>query len=165
MCGGNDEAHAMMWGDLSGSAEVLFKLKGGDGNDLLFTWGTFDIINNGYESIDIAQGSVFNIRLEGGDGDDETGTLYSGRVNGQLKCLELGGLGNDNLSTALNPTSGSEGALDAKLFGEDGDDVVDFTLDDNSGGFLYIQAAVLHGGTGFDTGTATPNVAIFGCEA
>lgn len=162
---GNDEAFVSLWGDVTGGADVLFDIKGNKGNDWLHSWNTFDNKAYSYGSIDITHDSTVTMKMDGGCDQDKVSILYSGEVDGKLTLKENGGKGHDEVSAVVYLKPTSAGSLSAHLFGDKGNDKLDFELVDNSGGAVDILAAVLHGNQGFDTCTATPNVAVFGCEA
>jgi hypothetical protein len=162
---GNDKAFVNLWGDVSGGAKVLFDLQGGKGDDQMSTWDTFDNRAYQYSNIDILGDSAATIKMDGGQGNDKLGALYSGRVYGKLTLQENGGKGDDEVSAEVFLQAGSTGAFDGKLQGDKGNDKLDFQLHNLAGNTVSILSALLDGGKGTDACTATANVTKVNCEA
>jgi hypothetical protein len=161
---GNDEAHANLWGDVTGGASVGLSLVGGDGNDTLSVWHTYNQDVGAYKAVNISRDSHVGMYLDGGQGDDLISVTEAGRVNGLLNITAHGGEGKDTLNAdvVLTPNS-TPGNVRAALMGDEGDDTLNFHLVNNYYGPSVAQA-VVDGGSGDDTAYTTPNVTAVSIE-
>jgi hypothetical protein len=163
MGAGHDTAHAMMWGDVSGAADVLFDVKGEGGADALGAWCTYDDKANAYNNIKITGDSTLAIKLDGGLGADSIGPLFSGEVDGHLTLIARGGAGDDDIDADVYLQPGSTGSFFGRVSGQADDDTLAFHVWDLSG--AAVIDAVLNGGAGFDTGSSSGNVSKVSIEA
>jgi hypothetical protein len=151
--GGDDSFDATVTGDIHGY-EVAIAAFGGSGKDTLGTHVT--------GAVDA--GAYLAVLLDGGFGDDTINFDYTGQMNGKVGVALAGGYGTDAVAGNITLDSGSTGKVAAAVFGGDGDDTLTLNVNDNSGGTLGSVYALLDGGPGTDTCTATSNVTVINCE-
>jgi hypothetical protein len=151
--GGDDTFAASVTGDIHDSGVVIAAFSG-SGTDSL--------------GVDVAgavdAGAYLGVLLDGGSGDDAIDFDYTGQMNGKLAVALVGGYGTDTVTGNITLHSGSTGKVAAAVFGGGGDDTLTLNVNDNSGGTLGSVYALLDGGPGTDTCTATKNVTVINCE-
>jgi hypothetical protein len=134
---------------------VHFDIDGGSGgNTITFNAG----------SVNVDTTSRLNLETCSGTGNDTVNVSYSGQMNGELDLDLQGGPGNDTMHTTLTLAQGSTGRFRGQMLGGKGDDVMSFLVYDHSnpGGksTLSLLDALLDGGSGHNTLSATPNVKV-----
>jgi hypothetical protein len=156
--GGDDTANLNASAGVNGSY-LLASVYGGAGADAIT--GSIGAI---------AAGAAAALALDGGLGNDTVTATSDGLLNGALAVAVSGGQDNDTVSAVLTVAAGSTGSLAAAALGGLGNDKLTLNVNDNSGAggesTLAYRLAVLDGGAGTDTCTATANVVlVFNCEA
>lgn len=154
---GNDLFNGTLAGDLSDDANVKFDLV--DANDFLFLRGGIDKYTiKADNDVDIDNDAVLDINVVAGTGNDTIDLAFRGEVDGLLKVRLDGGAGIDTIKANITLDDGSDGTLDAILFGRAGNDALTFNLIDNSDNGFTILNARADGGLGVDSFSGTPNV-------
>jgi hypothetical protein len=103
-----------------------------------------------------------SIGVLGGDDQDRVRvSLADLLLSGQLDLLLDVGAGNDRAAAVVQLRDGSDGHLVAAVNGGDGDDNLLLQIF----GENNVESAVIDGGAGFDTCSATRNVTVINCEA
>jgi hypothetical protein len=159
MGGGNDEAYADMWGDMTAGAQVRFDLFGGADHDTVASGNVFDSATGLWNDVDIAAGASLTLNLSGGTGTDSVTATYKGRLDGNLGLTANGDAGDDTVTARILLQAGGRGTFTGKVNG--GSDFIRdslvFDLNDRSGG-AAINAEVNPGLLGQDTVAATPGI-------
>jgi hypothetical protein len=171
--------------DLGGTVvenDVVIDIKQGDGEDVVNAFGNGTAVgDNGKLELKLDAGSgndiasiVFQqavvngelrIEVKQGQGDDAAFLFAQEALLGPGGLLEVkwdGGAGLDQGHAHVGATAGSTGTLKAELQGGDDDD--NLTLDVVAPESVDLNA-LLDGGNGLDTCSATPNVEVKNCEA
>ncbi|HXG12181.1 MAG TPA: hypothetical protein VNK04_20675 [Gemmataceae bacterium] len=161
---GNDRFLGYLLGDLLGTAHVSVDARGEDGNDTMSVSADFDVANN-QSSLDIDAGASLDVVVDGGKGNDDLAFNYLGVLDGQLRLNLNGGKGNDEVFAQIHALADSDGSVDAKVFGDKGNDQLTLKVLEDPGSDLDILNALLDGGKGHDTCVTTPNVTEVNCEA
>ena len=134
---------------------VHFHVDGGSGGNSV----TFNA-----NEVNVDETSRLNLDTCPGAGNDTVTVNYSGQMDGELDVKAYGGQGNDTMNVDLTLEQGSTGRIHAHVNGGAGDDVMSLNVYDHSnpGGpsTLSLLDAVLNGGSGHNTLTATPNVKV-----
>jgi hypothetical protein len=175
---GNDQVFSQV-GDVSSSNIQFFADLGRGANsfdleetgNLLNAVVHFDVAGGGANAftfnargVNLDTTSRLNLQAWSGAGNDSVTVNYSGQMNGELDVTPHGGRGSDTMNVTLTLGQGSIGRLRGVVRGDRGDDTMSFSVYDNSnpGGpsTLDLLYAVLDGGLGHDTLTATPNVKV-----
>jgi hypothetical protein len=134
---------------------VHFDIDAGSGADAI----TFNA-----QDVNVDSTSRFNLESCTGAGNDTVTMTYSGVMNGELDVNLQGGTGDNTMQTALTLDPGSMGRLHGNLHGGAGNDDMTFDVFNNSnpGGksTLALLQALLDGGAGDNTLSATPNVKV-----
>jgi hypothetical protein len=155
---GDDTFDATLSGNLLGTAQARFNVFGEMGKD---TIGVHAAATN------IDAGALLALRLNGGKDDDTITVDYEGTLNGALRIVADGLQDKDTITANLTADAGSTGSLNAAVLGKQDDDALTLNVTDNSGGggasTLAALNAVLDGGQGTDTCTATSNVVVKNC--
>jgi hypothetical protein len=105
------------------------------------------------------------LAVYGGGGADTINVAYQGTLTGALVLYLDGQGGDDNVSATVKLGSGSTGSLAAVVEGGDGNDTLTLQVQDNSPSTLTHFFALLDGGAGTDSCTATSNVKVINCES
>jgi hypothetical protein len=158
---GNDGADVRMLGNLSGGADVTFKLLGDVGNDSFYVLAFPNTSSGEGVGIDLADDTEFTIDLDGGEDADWIHTIYVGEADGDLSITTRGGTEADDLSVIANLRSASNGDVFVETSGNAGDDELRHEVWYAAGASL---SGSLNGGSGFDTGQKTANVSHAGIE-
>jgi hypothetical protein len=151
LTGGADVFNTDLNGAVHNTSQVALVDVGGNGNDAL------SVGKNG-NNFTIDSGSRVSATLSGGAGNDTLSLASNGNVAGTLQATLLGGVGNDTVSSVVN-NAGGTGRVAINEQGGNGNDT--FTLTVKSSGPVD---AVIIGGAGSDTATATNNVSVTGVE-
>ena len=174
--GGDDSITYTLSGDESGRRAVF--VDAGSGNDTVTleagnVTGQFAFVAHGGSGTDtlsatvggVAMNATAAVLLDGGSNDDMVSATASGKIDGALAVGLAGGFGNDTVSGDVTVDAGSTGRLLAVTSGGFGDD--DLTLNVTGDGLDGLKSliAVMNGGPGTDTGTATDNVRKISIEA
>lgn len=164
MGAGNDEASGMLWGDITGGADVLLDLRGGLGNDSLITWNSFDNKAYEYGSLDVVHDASLELRMTGGEGADTINVTYAGEMDGHFTLVVDAGDGSDKANAELYMVDGASGQVDAEVLGGNNNDNLTLEINEQAGSSVTLVNALLDGGPGWDYGTATSNVTRVNCE-
>jgi hypothetical protein len=180
---GNDVFRGALYSRIDGLMAFDIEGQGGQDNfkvgDETFVYG---IGTPGVtDRVTVADAATLEIKLNGGGNTDTIAVNYFGLLQGTLKIDAQGGGNADTVyglveawSSAIYPDLQSDGVLDAKFSGNNGDDFVDFWLGGDLSD-LNITKAEIDGGDGADfwhwnwnmgmpaswmkiPGTSTPNV-------
>jgi hypothetical protein len=169
---GNDDFAAGIWGDLTGAANVRIEANGEDDNDIMRFAGRYDNVDREFNMAIGAQ-AVLTVDMDGGGGTDLVRANVISDLDGTFNLLLHGGSGNDRglaadgvsqagVSTSItllgdnppnpapSPPVGSRGVLNARLYGDSGNDAMGFELINQSPSLTTIQNARLDGGWGTD---------------
>lgn len=149
---GDDKFQAMQLGDLTGKALVHIGVEGGKGKDFM-DW-------NAMQDVDVSQGSILDVKLNGGADDDITTAHYEGRLDGHLRFRADGGAGKDTDRIGMTIDEGSFGYYDAIAKGGDDNDVIHFDLANHAPATLHLVQALVDGGLGMDIAGVTGPVAV-----
>jgi hypothetical protein len=147
---------------LSGTAEVVFSIKGGLGKDFLEVDGATE------GDVVLAPSAYLGINLAGQADTDTIGAFFSGLLEGVLAINGRGGAGDDFLGGRVETQSAalpSDGYLVAVLAGSKGDDTLGLSVVEEMPGQLEFESAVIRGGAGVDVlfnGYTTDNVEVQG---
>jgi hypothetical protein len=144
---GPDQFHAALNGDLSGSANVSLSVRGNTAHDGM------DVQVHG----NVGGAAQLAISEQGGQGKDTMHADYWGRVDGRLTIHLNGGAQFDWFASDVHLAPGSTGAVEDKLLGGPGSDVLILRLYDQ-GTHLRSRTALIDGGGGFNVAVHTPNV-------
>ncbi len=129
MGSGNDRATMELVGDIREAA--TFRLFGDGGNDDLELLATRSYTNRRGAWLD--PGSVLNVHLSGGAGDDSLYFDYRGILGGQISLQVSGEAGEDRAWASLSLQAGSGGSLHARVWDGDSDDWFTVRLHELSG--------------------------------
>jgi hypothetical protein len=174
--GRNDDTVAVEMGAVGDNAQFGFNARLGQGSDSLELFQTGDVGADARAEIEVAgnggadelvvsvEGNVaetgeLSLRLEGGGGSDVIDGLYLGELDGELRLRVDGGAGDDIAGGDVELTGESTGTVNARVLGRGGDDELTLNVNDLEG-MGVIETALLNGGGGTDTASATPNVEI-----
>jgi hypothetical protein len=150
---GNDRFAANLYHPVTGVGSDLLvgssmdvHAHGGDGRDVMAF--------NASRDTDVRVGATLKASLFGDAGPDLITGYYWGENDGTVSMLLDGGTGDDVLRGYMREDLGSTGKISGVVRGGEGKDALSL--------FMYTQGppstAILDGGAGFDTGSATPNV-------
>jgi hypothetical protein len=167
--GGNDTIDYTLGGTQGGRSAVAVDAGAGDDAVTLTAGdvgGQFAFLGFGAQGNDtitasvggVAPGAFAAVALSGGRGDDTINATATGTYDGAFVLGLLGGLGNDTITGNITADAGSTGDVRTAASGGVGDDAL--TLNVAGGGATGLNSlyAVMDGGPGTDTGTATDNV-------
>lgn len=174
--GGNDTINYTLSGDQTGLSAVVVDAGAGDDAVTLTAGnigGQFGFAAGGGAGADTLTATIGGvtvdataiIALDGGGGIDTINADAVGEYDGEFALALSGGSGNDAVSGTIDVAAGSTGEVVAVVSGGIGDD--DLTLNVTGDGLpeLGNLIAVLDGGPGTDTATATDNVTQINIEA
>lgn len=158
MGAGDDGSFVNLWGPIDAAAAVKIGMHGEAGNDSM---GVFATYVNDYNQLNIGDGALLDIGLNGGDGNDTLDTTYGGIDRGTLRVREDGAAGNDHVTADIHLvhppfTLFPIGESDVVLRGGSGFDNLELDVFGKANKFR----AEIDGGTGFDHATGTSNVQI-----
>lgn len=156
---GDDSCSASMWGDISGGADVSFRLEGGSGADHLWSWNTYDQKDGAYSDIRVSGDSTFDILLRGGSGADTLSPTFGGEADGKLTIKSEGSGGNDKAHGTISVGNNSGGNVKLRTYGQNGQD--DLKL--NVNGSAPFLSAKINGGSGYDVCQGSPIVSMASC--
>jgi hypothetical protein len=147
---GDDVGLIELLGVLRGSANFLFRMDGGAGDDRMQFYN-----DNGSHA-----GASLTVNMDGGAGKDWISVLFDDNMVGAYRFTMNGGADKDTIETILRARSGSTGSLQAFVRGDAGDDNLTLRVEDQSSGQLHVLRAVLDRHVGHDTWSVTPNVTV-----
>jgi len=182
---GNDHVFAQVSSFTSSNLQFYAHLGGGTNTFDMETTGTaqnpislqnsvvhFDVdtgsggnaITFNANNVNVDLTSRLNLETCSGAGKDNVTLNYSGQLNGELHLDLEGGAGNDTMSAILTLAQGSTGRVNGLMRGGAGNDTMTFDIYDNSnpGGKSTLSDldAILNGGSGHNSLTATHNVKV-----
>jgi hypothetical protein len=146
--------------DLPFGANFQMSVLGRSGRDTIAVDAT--------RGVDVGTGAVLGLDLRGGLGGDRIDLAHDGAINGALSAVANGGFGPDQVSENFNVAANSGGQLFARTLGGRAADALTLNVIQPPGVCIVPPCtltldAVLDGGPGTDTCTATPNVRRFNC--
>ena len=150
---GNDRGFAGLWGNVGTGATARLALSGDAGDDILNTYETY---NGGYDNVNISEGALLDVNVQGGPGNDQLNMTYGGNVRGKLQIRQDGGDGNDSIKGDIHLQGLNTGAVDAVFLGGNGRDGLRMEMYGSS----RLFRGLIDGGGGFDRATGVGNVTI-----
>ena len=110
---GNDTFTYQITADNLAGGRRYVRANLGDGNDIHRFYA---------DDIDLGPTAYYDINVVGGAGKDHLGAFYRGELDGHLRLLQSGGLGDDYAGIDATLDFGSSGTFFARQWGGDGDD-------------------------------------------
>jgi hypothetical protein len=173
--GGDDTVGYTLTGTQSGRSAVAVSTGGGNDSvtlDAGDVGGRFSFAASGGAGSDtmtatvggVAPGGRAAVVLDGGRGSDFIDLGATGVIDGTLATRLTGSFGADTIDGAIDVAAGSTGRVSATVAGGLEDDTLGLAVTGAGLDGLSSLHAVMDGGAGTDTGTATDNVNLVSIE-
>jgi hypothetical protein len=162
---GADKFNAISFGSVGIDASAKIDVRGGNGNDTLTYFGTYNAQAPG-AGLKVGDLGSFSVLFDGGNGADRLNATYAGEVDGDCTIYLNGDLGDvgaqrDWIDIHMYTSAASTGKLTVFAVGQRGNDVMRVLAEGYVPGGSQLLA---DGGLGKDQCISTFNVSLDGIE-